>query len=58
MREYNLGFISDENIYNHVKETVLRYSASLDLKKFNKNIIDPIKLTLMQKFMDEPWRRL
>ncbi len=49
MREYNLGFISDENIYNHVKETVLRYSASLDLKKFNKNIIDPIKLTFDAK---------
>lgn len=49
MREYNLGFISDENIYNHVKETVLRYSTSLDLKKFNKNIIDPIKLTFDAK---------
>lgn len=49
MREYNLGFISDENIYNHVRETVLRYSASLDLKKFNKNIIDPIKLTFDAK---------
>ncbi|MBQ9666032.1 MAG: Eco47II family restriction endonuclease, partial [Bacteroidaceae bacterium] len=45
MRNYNLGFISDENIYNHVRETVNRYSASIDLKEFNKNIIDPIKLT-------------
>lgn len=37
MRNYNLGFISDENIYNHVRETVTRYSASIDLKEFNKN---------------------
>lgn len=49
MRNYNLGFISDENIYNHVQETVNRYSASIDLKEFNKNIIDPIKLTFDAK---------
>ena len=49
MREYNLGFISDENIYTHVRETVLRYSANIDLSKFNKNIIDPIKLTFDAK---------
>lgn len=49
MRAYNLGFISDADIYNHVKETVLRYSANIDLKKFNKNIVDPIKLTFDAK---------
>lgn len=48
MRNYDL-FISDENIYNHVRETVNRYSASIDLKEFNKNIIDPIKLTFDAK---------
>lgn len=49
MNKYNLGFISDENIFKHVKETVQRYSASIDLKEFNKNIIDPIKLTFDAK---------
>ena len=49
MRKYNLGFISDEDIFKHVKETVLRYSASIDLKEFNKNIVDPIKLTFDAK---------
>ncbi len=49
MRSYNLGFVSDENIFNHVKQTVLRYSANLDLKEFNKNIVDPIKLTFDAK---------
>lgn len=43
--KYNLGFISDENLYNHVLETVSAYSFRMDLKKFNKNLIDPIKLT-------------
>jgi len=45
MRKYNLNFISDKNLYNHVFETVNKYSFEMDLKKFNKNIIDPIKLT-------------
>lgn len=49
MRKYNLGFISDKNIFEHVKETVQRYSANIDLKQFNKNIVDPIKLTFDAK---------
>jgi hypothetical protein len=49
MKTYNLGFISDEDIFNHVKETVTRYSANIDLAAFNKNIIDPIKLTFDAK---------
>lgn len=47
--KYNLGFISDKDIYNHVKETVLRYQRSINLKLFNKNLIDPIKLTFDAK---------
>lgn len=49
MKNYNLGFISDEDIYNHVKSTVLQYRRSINLKDFNKNIIDPIKLTFDSK---------
>lgn len=49
MRNYNLGFISDVDIYNHVKATVLQYRRSINLKEFNKNIIDPIKLTFDSK---------
>ncbi len=49
MRNYNLGFISDELIFNHVKATMLQYSRKIDLKSFNKNIIDPIKLTFDSK---------
>jgi len=45
MNKYNLGFLTDEEIYNHVKSTVLQYRRSINLKEFNKNIIDPIKLT-------------
>lgn len=47
MRDYNLGFISNEEIFSHVKETVSSYKKNynLDLAKFNSNIVDPIKLS-------------
>jgi len=49
MHNYNLGFISDEDLFFHVKETVEKYRFDIDLKKFNKNLIDPIKLTFDSK---------
>lgn len=49
MQNYDLGFISNEDIFAHVKETVELYSTKMDLKLFNKNIVDPIKLTFDQK---------
>ena len=45
MRDYQLGFISNENIFKHVKDTVKLYRTFIDLKSFNDNIIDPITLT-------------
>ena len=42
-----LSFISEENFTDHVKATIEKYGEKLksfDLKRFNKNIIDPIKL--------------
>lgn len=49
MRKYNLGFIPDVVIYEHVKETVRSYRREITLKQFNENIIDPIKLTFDSK---------
>lgn len=43
--QYNLGFIRDHDIFTHVMTTVKKYSSQIDLKLFNKNIVDPIKLT-------------
>ncbi len=51
--KYNLGFISDEDIYNHVKETVSKYRYNIDLASFNTNIIDPIKLTFDSKIYNQ-----
>jgi len=53
MQNYNLGFISDEDLFEHVKETVEKYRFKIDLKKFNKNLIDPIKLTFDAKIYDK-----
>ena len=49
MSKYKLGFLTDAQIFEHVKNTVLAYVTKIDLKKFNKNTIDPIKLTFDAK---------
>lgn len=49
MHNYNLGFISDKDIYDHVKQTVEAYRREITLDQFNENIIDPIKLTFDAK---------
>lgn len=43
--EYNLSFISDSDLYKHVLNTISKYRFNISLKEFNKNIIDPVKLT-------------
>ena len=49
MKNYNLNFIKDNDLFNHVKETIEKYRFKIDLKEFNKNLIDPIKLTFDSK---------
>ena len=41
--------MTEEYIYTHVKPTVLNYTLIINLREFNKNIIDPIKLTFDSK---------
>lgn len=56
MRNYNLGFISDESIYTHVKRTVETYRREITLSQFNHNIVDPIKLTFDSKVYNKTMR--
>lgn len=49
MKNYALSFISNESLYDHVKKTVEKYRFQIDLHQFNKNLIDPIKLTFDAK---------
>lgn len=46
---YDLTFISDEDLFNHVEETFLKYASEIDESKFHDNKIDPIKLTFDAK---------
>ena len=44
---WNLDFISEEDFKKHVRATIMKYGEKLesyDLKRFNSNLIDPIKL--------------
>lgn len=57
---YNLSFIAQEDFEKHVKKTIESYNKrlkSVDLKRFNSNFIDPIKLTfdkaLFKKTVEE-----
>lgn len=53
MNNYNLSFITNQDLFNHVKETVLAYRFHINLKEFNKNIIDPIKITFDSKVYNQ-----
>lgn len=56
MQHYQLGFISDQEIYEHVKNSVMQYRRSINLKDFNKNIVDPIKLTFDAKVYGKSYK--
>lgn len=58
MKDYNLGFISNKDIYNHVKSTVETYRTHINLNEFNKNIIDPIKLTFDAKIYGKTFEEI
>lgn len=52
MENYSIDFISEENLKSHIRETIEKYQSNVsntNLKKFNRNIIDPIKLLFDQK---------
>lgn len=54
---YNLAFISEKDFILHISNTLKQYYGYLevfDLKKFSKNIIDPIKLTFDRYIQDIP----
>lgn len=43
--KYGLAFINDDDLYHHVRSTILKYRFKIDFKKLNENLIDPIKIT-------------
>lgn len=57
-KKYHLGFISDDAIYGYVKSYVERFATEIDLNKFNRNIVDPIKLTFDAKVYGKSWEEV
>ena len=58
---WNLSFISEEEFSKHVKETIQQYDKKLEsfnLKRFNKNIIDPIKLIFDKTVYHATWEEI
>lgn len=58
---WNLRFISEEDFTNHVKATIEKYGEKLesfDLKRFNKNLIDPIKLIFDKTVYQCTWEEI
>ena len=58
---WTLSFISEEDFTNHVKKTIEKYGEKLesfDLKRFNKNIIDPIKLIFDKTVYQASWEEI
>ena len=57
----SLSFISEENLKNHIAETIRNYGEKLqsyDVKKFNGNIIDPIKLIFDKNIYNSSWEEI
>lgn len=59
--EWKLSFISKEDFTEHVKATIEKYGEKLesfDVKRFNKNIIDPIKLIFDKTVYRSTWDQI
>lgn len=44
-QKYGLSFVSDNDLFGHMFDTIKRFRTGMTLDAFQKNIVDPIKLT-------------
>ena len=59
--DWNLSFISEDDFINHVKATIDKYGEKLDsfdIARFNKNIIDPIKMIFDKTVYQSTWEEI
>lgn len=55
---WDLSFITEEELTDHVEATIKKYGEKLkpyDIKKFNSNIVDPIKLLFDKNVYQVTW---
>lgn len=58
---WKLNFISEEEFKKHVRATIMKYGEKLepyDLKRFNSNLIDPIKLLFDKSVYQTSWEEI
>ena len=58
---WKLDFISEEDFTKHVESTIAKYESkfeAFDLKRFNKNLIDPIKLIFDKNVYGSTWESI
>jgi len=58
---WNIGFITEEDFTNHVKATIDKYGEKLesfDIMRFNKNIVDPIKMIFDKTVYQSTWEEI
>ena len=58
---WDLEFISEENFKKHVRATIMKYGGKLesfDLKRFNNNLVDPIKLLFDKSVYRTSWEEI
>ena len=61
MKSWRLSFITEDNFKKHVAATIEKYGEKLesfDIKRFNKNIVDPIKLIFDKTVYQTSWREM
>lgn len=59
--DWDIDFITYEHFKEHVQNTIDHYGEKLesyDVKKFNKNIIDPIKMIFDKAVYGNDWQTL
>ncbi len=59
--DWKLGFISEGDFKEHVRTTIMKYGEKLesyDLKRFNSNLIDPIKLIFDKSVYGVSWEEI
>lgn len=58
---WDLNFISEENFRKHIYDTIVKYGEKLEsynLKRFNSNLVDPIKLIFDKSVYGTTWEEI
>ncbi len=58
---WEINFINEENFRKHVRETIEKYGERLkpfNLREFNKNVVDPIKMIFDKNIYGVSWEEM